>query len=276
MNKLVITSIFLLCAFSIFAQVPLDSAYLQITYLEDFVRNIDHPEKKRYDEMVLNIGKFSSEFYSKREDKVKYMMDSLLRSGRNVYDAREVIGEYPRSYQYYHVYKNMPSIGKLTGTDQILFDSYQYEEELVKPVWEFLSDRKEIQGYACQKAMTRFRGRKWLAWYTTEIPISDGPWKLCGLPGLIFDAMDSDSLYHFYCVGVKQLKDQLPIFINGKYIKCTKQEFYKMNKELKGDLAAYMKRQPGVINAVVTDPNGKTVKPKKYLDMEVEDEPVKK
>ena len=50
--------------------------------------------------------------------------------------------------------------------------------------------------------MTEFKGRKWTVWYSAEIPISDGPWKINGLPGLILDAVDSDSLYHFYCVGM--------------------------------------------------------------------------
>lgn len=42
-----------------------------------------------------------------------------------------------------------------------------------------------ISGYECRKASLNFRGRDYIAYYTTEIPISFGPWKFKNLPGLI-------------------------------------------------------------------------------------------
>ncbi len=60
-----------------------------------------------------------------------------------------------------------------------------------------------IVGYKCKKAICNFRGRKWTAWYTLDIPISEGPWKLDGLPGMIFKAIDSLNQFSFECIGVK-------------------------------------------------------------------------
>jgi Protein of unknown function (Porph_ging). len=157
----------------------------------------------------------------------------------------------------------------LTYTDKVLFDSYRYEEPLEKPVWTLLSERKDIQGYLCQKAMAAFKGRKWTAWYTTEIPISDGPWKLSGLPGLILDAVDSDSLFHFYCVGIRQLKESIPINIKGKFIKCSKQELYGKRKQLDEDLVAYMKSMPQITNVILKTPE--KTKTNKYLDIEIQE-----
>lgn len=276
MKKLIISFVLLSITLSSFSQQIPDSAYLQITYLEDFVRNIDNPKKKTLDELVLNIGKFSSEFYSLREDRVKQITDSILKSGKNAYDVREAISEYPRSHQKYRVYKNVPSIGELSYINQILA-YYQYKENLEKPVWELLSTKKEIQGYMCQKAVTNFKGRKWTAWYTNDIPISDGPWKLCGLPGLILDAVDSDSLYHFYCVGIKELKHKTQIkILKEKYVMCTKQKLYKISKESKENLIGYLKSQPGIISVRATEADGRPAKPNitKYIDMEAE--PTKK
>jgi GLPGLI family protein len=44
---------------------------------------------------------------------------------------------------------------------------------------------KKINGYICNKAITHFRGRDYEAWFTPEIPITFGPFKFKGLPGLI-------------------------------------------------------------------------------------------
>jgi GLPGLI family protein len=267
MNKIrvLLITVFGLFNLSLFAQIKLDSAYLQVSYLEDFVKNVDS-KSMGYDELLLNIGPHISEFYSKRENQIQHIRDSIFALGGDLSRATSLTADIPRSYQYYHVYKNYPSMGMLTYIDKVLFDSYRYEESLEKPVWTLLSERKDIQGYSCQKAMTVFKGRKWVAWYTTEIPISDGPWKLNGLPGLILDAVDSDSLFHFYCVGMKQFKKSIPINIKGKVINCSKQELYGKRKQLSENMVAYMKSMPQITNVIMKSPEKTT---KKYIEMEV-------
>ena len=47
---------------------------------------------------------------------------------------------------------------------------------------------KTVAGYECHLATTHFRGRDWRVWFTLDIPLSLGPWKLSGLPGLILAA----------------------------------------------------------------------------------------
>jgi GLPGLI family protein len=54
-----------------------------------------------------------------------------------------------------------------------------------------MNETKKIDSFICQKAVGNFRGRTWYAWYVKEIPVSTGPWKLHGLPGLIIEASDS-------------------------------------------------------------------------------------
>ncbi|MFV0604719.1 MAG: GLPGLI family protein [Niabella sp.] len=57
--------------------------------------------------------------------------------------------------------------------------------------------KKKIGDLNCQNAFTNYYGRRYEAWFTTEIPIGVGPWKLNGLPGLIVEASSTDSLVIF-------------------------------------------------------------------------------
>ena len=61
-----------------------------------------------------------------------------------------------------------------------------------KPVinWKLKSETKKIGDFKAHKAIGEFRGRTYTAWYTLEVPLPYGPWKLQGLPGLILEASD--------------------------------------------------------------------------------------
>lgn len=72
------------------------------------------------------------------------------------------------------------------------------KEEIPDLRWVLHNETKTIGKYICNKATTDFRGRKYTAWYTTEIPLPFGPWKLHGLPGLILEAYDTNKEVFWY------------------------------------------------------------------------------
>lgn len=75
--------------------------------------------------------------------------------------------------------------------------------DLAPPVmWKLLSERKKILNFNCQAALGNFRGRIYKVWFTPEIPLSNGPWKLRGLPGMILEAEDSQSEYSYIATKV--------------------------------------------------------------------------
>ena len=74
--------------------------------------------------------------------------------------------------------------------------------------WTLAEGEATVCGYACRKATTRFRGRDWAVWYTDEIPVDAGPWKLHGLPGLILRAETPDSLLRFEAVQLRVPKGE--------------------------------------------------------------------
>jgi GLPGLI family protein len=64
--------------------------------------------------------------------------------------------------------------------------TYFVKDELINLDWKLVTNENlTISGYKCSKAILNFRGRDYVAYYTTEIPISFGPWKFKNLPGLI-------------------------------------------------------------------------------------------
>lgn len=85
---------------------------------------------------------------------------------------------------------------------QILSQSSIFKNGSLKPCvvseqigsinWELTGDSKKIGSFRALKATTRFRGRNYSVWFTTEIPIPVGPWKFHGLPGLILEVQDEE------------------------------------------------------------------------------------
>ncbi|WP_424493547.1 GLPGLI family protein [Salinimicrobium sp. GXAS 041] len=72
------------------------------------------------------------------------------------------------------------------------------KEETPKIRWEMSKETKLIGEHTAKKATTEFRGRKYTAWFTTDIPLPYGPWKLQGLPGLILEAYDTNKEIYWY------------------------------------------------------------------------------
>ncbi|RNI29535.1 GLPGLI family protein [Rufibacter immobilis] len=75
--------------------------------------------------------------------------------------------------------------------------NFTYQEALPEISWKISNQSKEIGGIKAIKATTKFRGRNYTAWFSPEIAVPLGPWKLQGLPGLILEAHDDHKEIHF-------------------------------------------------------------------------------
>lgn len=106
--------------------------------------------------------------------------------------------------------------------DKFLKKSFSVTEELYRMKWIFLKDEKKFKNFICKKAKTTFRGRTYIAWYTEKIPITAGPWKLNGLPGLILSAEDEMGIYKWEVKNIKYPYNEKTINLKDTYAKRNK------------------------------------------------------
>ncbi len=85
----------------------------------------------------------------------------------------------------------------LYQNEELFNAKFFVKDSLSKFSWKLENETKEILGYKCNLATTIFRGRKYSAFYTSKINISDGPWKFYGLPGLILSISSDDNIIQY-------------------------------------------------------------------------------
>ncbi len=85
------------------------------------------------------------------------------------------------------VWTNYPE-GETTVREVIFPQEFEGYEPTPSLDWTLTDDTLTINGYLCSRAEVIFRGTRWTAWYTQEVPSSVGPWRLRGLPGIIVKA----------------------------------------------------------------------------------------
>lgn len=101
------------------------------------------------------------------------------------------------------VWRNYPE-GKMTVRDAIPPFIYEAQEALESTRWKLSEDTLTVCGYLCKKATCELHGRKWTVRYSEEIPTSAGPWKLCGLPGLIVEAECEGGIHRFTLTDIQR------------------------------------------------------------------------
>lgn len=83
------------------------------------------------------------------------------------------------------------------------YSQFVLAEPFGLPKWSIHQDSKQIGKFTCYRATCSFRGRSYTAWFTYDIPVSYGPWRLCGLPGLILEVSDQKQEVLFMAIEVK-------------------------------------------------------------------------
>ena len=174
------------------------------------------------DRLLLQIGpKGLSKFSSYKN----LTVDSLLMNLSKEQLTEALMDNKLSNGEFMTIFKNYPA-GRITHTEKICLDWFRYEEDMPMLEWELTDSTGTVLGYECHQAKCSFRGREWTAYYTEEIPIMDGPWKLQGLPGLIMKASDKDGHYRFECIGIKSNASRPITMYKVPYISTSRQKYY--------------------------------------------------
>lgn len=122
------------------------------------------------------------------------------------------------------IYKN-----RTTGVVSSIYNSYVDNIRCNQNIdqmhqWQMIEETDAILGYVCQKACLTYAGRDYTAWFTTEIPINDGPWKFWGLPGLILKVVDKEEQFEWVAIGLENIDGDI-VMNKGDYEKANPTQF---------------------------------------------------
>lgn len=219
---------------------PKDSAVLRKMILdcEDGKRSVFRSERERTSDSLIAV--------------------TGLGNGRNIRleDQFYIVKDYAENIMYksiQNIYRDIFSI--------------QITEKLE---WEILSEKSKIENFEVQKAKVSYGGRNWTAWFTTEIPIQDGPYVFRGLPGLVIRISDNQNDYNFNLTEIKNGSEK--IYYRNKGLELNWEQFKKIASDYYSDPLARIKStgmpfkvNDGMGNAIPADMRKETDNIKKDI-----------
>lgn len=199
----------------------------------------------------LDISKNGSIFYGENRMKRDSIMSRARQTGSFNFDRTQM--QNLRSNLDFIIEKDFKT-GKKFYKARVVRDQYSYEED--RPMdWKILPETAVIGSYKTQKAETDFAGRRWNAWFTTEIPFQDGPYKFSGLPGLIVKVEDTKGDYSFDLKETKNIAEAADFDQRGSVISVKRAAFEKQQEQFRKDPVNAINSMGGGNFRIQMDPN---------------------
>ena len=121
-----------------------------------------------------------------------------------------------------------------------------YEEPFSEIDWVINEDStKTVLGYQCVMASTDYHGREWTVWFTPEIPLQDGPWKFCGLPGLVMEASEPSGQHRFSITGIESSSQAIYPIFSSEYEKMDRKDMLRAERHYRENGNAMFKAATG-------------------------------
>ena len=167
------------------------------------ILKIQYTETITYNSSVVN--KYLGTLFTK--DEYTYYESKFLNTVKkqNENDAEDIITVKTKNNDLdYEIFTNVKTQQLTENKFENLFLNKKFSISENYPIfrWELQKGNKKIARFNCKKARTFFRGRVYNVYYTEDIPISSGPWKFSGLPGLILSVEDEEGIYKWEVLNI--------------------------------------------------------------------------
>ncbi len=192
--------------------------------------------------------------------KAKQLFDAAVKAYGQSRDesAMDAVVYHSRLYVLKDYAKSVSTIYDQAGMGECGY----YDEPFSEIDWVIAKDStKTILDYQCIMATADYHGRKWTVWFTPEIPMQDGPWKFCGLPGLVLEASEPSDQHRFTVTGIETSTQPIfPIF-NTEYQKMDRIDMLRALRHYRENTNAMFKAATGTelggVDAPVTEESRK-------------------
>ena len=132
------------------------------------------------------------------------------------------------------VWTNYPE-GQVTVRDAIPPSIYETQEQRKPIKWTLNDSTLTVAGYQCKTAVCQLHGLKWTVRYAEDIPTTAGPWKLCGLPGLIVEAVSDDGTHRFTLTELQHATAPIFYETNAITVKTSEEKLIKNRNKTFGN-----------------------------------------
>ena len=220
-------------------------------YEYKFVSDSTNRDDVKTELMNLDTTPKGSKFYSYTSYKSDSLMRVDLEKQLKANGSINIKTDQRKGVIRYAIAKNYTN-GNIDFRTRIGMDAFRVAEER-KMTWKILPDKQKIGNWETQKATTEFAGRKWTAWFCSDIPIQDGPYKFSGLPGLVLKLEDDTHSHLYNLIAIKNLgvlEPEIYAFQISKEIPLKSAEYKKLLLEHRKDPAKGL-RQISMDNGVV-------------------------
>ena len=112
----------------------------------------------------------------------------------------------------YIVYRDR-SKGETFDITTLLSTEYVIKDTFTCQNWKIKNDMKEVAEHICMNASfyDTVKGKEVIAWFALDLPISIGPDKYCGLPGMILEINEADGAVVYTATNVLLSNEKVEI-----------------------------------------------------------------